>query len=675
MRIAVSAGLKTSNITSALEARIKAGGDDIITLSSLDEMMEYISCGYKLDRIVIVEPAITNNGTIESEEEIRERITTVANVLGEREKGASVIFITAFDDLADIIYEESLSIRANTAIVVKGKPYSVKFFMQMATCEIGQIDKELIYTPSTNNIEEQTGKDDEWEDEEPSEEGNSTVDTWEVSTENTDWEDSTEDTWEDSTENTDWEYTPTAENISENWDDADNNSDLENSNEDWENSDTNKEDAFSEEVAQRDSNEDNTEWDDDSFDTIGEDTSDSSEDYNCNNEDSANTFRVEEEDNSIYDGSSWDNEEDMYSNEESSEYKASEIYTDKVESNIDTESIGEIYKETEQDKQEEISKEIYSKETKKTPRRSLFGSTRKQRSQSIDGIQIDIDGGITTSELAHRLESFASRGNSIIVTGNGGTGSSIVAINMANFIASIGYSTLVVDMDTQHRAQSYITKENYMATSPGSSDIMTAINSGAPAERYARVVKPGIHLLSMWVGGDCMRPEELIKRENLSRFMNSAKSRYNFIIYDIPFNSISYMKDIVYTADNIVNVADCSNWGMTKFMLDYCNVDSEQLQEVLFTKTEVVLNKVRDIDYFMGRRRPKNAEAMLEMLDEKVADLTGIDSGLYFSNMRVVGKIPFDAEFDEQWYTNKWYSDTLKGRGLFAQIVAETVLY
>ena len=111
------------------------------------------------------------------------------------------------------------------------------------------------------------------------------------------------------------------------------------------------------------------------------------------------------------------------------------------------------------------------------------------------------------------MESFASRGNAIAVLGNGGTGASSVVINMANFIASIGYSVLIVDADTLHRSQSYITKEAYNAIEAGSSDLMAAINSGAPVERFAKVVRPGVHLLSMWMGGDCVPIEDIIKQE------------------------------------------------------------------------------------------------------------------------------------------------------------------
>ena len=57
------------------------------------------------------------------------------------------------------------------------------------------------------------------------------------------------------------------------------------------------------------------------------------------------------------------------------------------------------------------------------------------------------------------MESFASRGNGIVVTGCRWDWSKhYIALNMANFIASIGYSVIIVDMDTKHRAQSYMSK-------------------------------------------------------------------------------------------------------------------------------------------------------------------------------------------------------------------------
>ena len=62
-------------------------------------------------------------------------------------------------------------------------------------------------------------------------------------------------------------------------------------------------------------------------------------------------------------------------------------------------------------------------------------------------------------------------------------------------------------------------------------------------------------------------------------------------------------------------------------------------------------------------------------MDDKVVDLTGVDSGMYFMNMHIVGKIDYDEKFDDQWFSNKWYSDDKHGKEVFSQLVAETVLY
>ena len=130
MKIAITAGIKTSNITEAVISNINSGGNDLITLPSLNELIEYIDCGYRLERIIIIEQAITSNDEIRDINEIRKRVNTISSIIGNKQPSAEVVFITRYDDLADVIYEESLSVRANSLIVVKDRPYSTSFSLE-----------------------------------------------------------------------------------------------------------------------------------------------------------------------------------------------------------------------------------------------------------------------------------------------------------------------------------------------------------------------------------------------------------------------------------------------------------------------------------------------------------------------------------------------------------------
>ena len=57
--------------------------------------------------------------------------------------------------------------------------------------------------------------------------------------------------------------------------------------------------------------------------------------------------------------------------------------------------------------------------------------------------------------------------------------------------------------------------------------------------------------------------------------MNLARSTYNFIVYDIPFNdAVGSASEILYNSDNLVVVMDTSNWGITKAMINISNIEA-----------------------------------------------------------------------------------------------------
>lgn len=725
MRIALSGGQKTINITTAIESKIQSGGDDLVTLPSIDDLIEYIDCGYKIDRVLISEQSITANGEVADVTTIRNTINGICRLLHSKEHDAKVVFFTSYNDLAEIIYDESLEVRANSIIILKDKPYSTSFFIEILTSELDKINREWVYVPHSN-------EDDEWEtDEDEADE----TEEWEDSTEDTTESDDEAEQWDDDFDDdefdTDEEQESNEEDTTEAWDNIggrgldddgewddgefdtddevteedsndtveridiasiedaigkieddvqsdiwDNPDDTEKENTAGELDDTDEETEHEEEhdeldtVWEEDSNEtaeQESNWDDDAIEdettsdnTVWEDTADEEEPVKTDDP-IENVWEEPEEAKEGIAEDAWEDDESNYANDEA--YAISDsIHEEAYDDSQDQHNIDDIYKQAEE-------------EDRTTPKVGVGFTGRASRKRRASDQMVNIDGGISASELAHRMESFASRGNAITVLGNGGTGASSVVINMANFIASMGYSVLIVDADTLHRSQSYITKEAYNAIEAGSSDLMAAINSGAPVERFAKVVRPGVHLLSMWMGGDCVPIEDIIKQEKLTRFINSVKSSFNFTIYDIPFSTgTTFLRDVVYTADNIVNVVDASNWGVSKFMLDCCNIASEEMQETIFNRTEIIFNRFRGIDSIFGRKVKKLSD-ILRVMDDKVVDLTGVDSGMYFMNMHIVGKIDYDEKFDEQWFSNKWYSDDKHGKEVFSQLVAETVLY
>lgn len=725
MKITITAGIKTINISNAIEERLNASGDSLVTLPSLDELEEYIECGYRIDRIVIIEQALTDDGSLSNQTEIRNRVNDISSIIASREKDADVVMLTRYDELADLIYEESLSIRAKSCIIVKDRPYSTSFFVSITTSDINSIDDNLIYKPKA---------DIQWEEIEDTEE---IEDKWDFDCEDdcTDIDNTTEadDEWDncaditaiDKIKHTEDEEHKTSldekqsevcheelgdyDGILDSVEDALDNSIYVNTKNDEEHKVTDNEEWDDNSFLGNDSEWNDSEWNDSEWNDslandLEADTEDKWDDNSLYNETQKDLGNIPDEQWNNNEDEQWNNNEDECSNTEDeqnnseSEWNDSEDGWDDSENKLETDTNNHeewvddaVYSgEESTHKHEEIYNdqddnidEIYKQNEEETRRNKGSISTgfmggrrnKEQRQKSNDGIKIDIDGGITTSELSHRMESFASRGNTIVMTGSGGTGTSILALNMANAISKLGYSVIIVDMDTKHRAQSYMSKEAYNALEPDTSDLISAINSGAPVERFAKIIRPGIHLLSLWMGGDCVKASEVINKDKITRFMNYIKTSYNFAIYDMTFeDATGFLQDIMFTADNIVNVVDSSNWGITKFMLDYCNIQYEDVQEAMFNRTELIFNKFEDIDTIMGRKVKKLTD-ILRILDDKVVDLTGVDSGLYFSNMHIAGAVKYNRMFEDNWYNNKWVSDSKEGKERFIRLVAETVLY
>lgn len=279
-------------------------------------------------------------------------------------------------------------------------------------------------------------------------------------------------------------------------------------------------------------------------------------------------------------------------------------------------------------------------------------------------------------QLKTLFDALASRGNTIVVTGPGGSGTSTVAYNIANTIHNLGYTVCLVDMDTEGRTQSYISKDNFSFVNydPSNMALKSALNASVAITKDVSIVKPGFNLLTMGLGCDAVKLDTIVDKNKLFRFASMIKSSYNFIVYDIPFEyAIGCASDIVYLSDSILFVAENSNWGLTKTMLDVCNIESSDMQDKFFADAQLLLNKHRGFNKLMGKR-VKGVADVLRVMDDMVESLTGIDPGYHFSNLKVAGLIDYDASIEECWYADKQYTDSLVGHEKFTDIIKRLLL-
>lgn len=281
---------------------------------------------------------------------------------------------------------------------------------------------------------------------------------------------------------------------------------------------------------------------------------------------------------------------------------------------------------------------------------------------------------VNVNTIKEQLKPFASRGNSIVVTGCGGCGTSVVAYNLANILNQLGYTVLLVDMDTEGRTQSYISKTNYDSMESDGANLMSAVNSSNGISAQESIVKQGFHLLTMGLGTDTAPVSELLHKEKLSRFVNLAKTSHNFVIYDIPFNSATgFLSEITYMTDNLVLVADASNWGITKMMINVCNISVDDMQDTIFSRAQLVFNRYRNLTKVLGKKVRTGVD-ITKVIDMKVQELIGEDPGFHFEDLHIAGIINDDPDIENGWFENLQYSDTAKGQAIFLELIEHIVL-
>lgn len=353
-------------------------------------------------------------------------------------------------------------------------------------------------------------------------------------------------------------------------------------------------------------------------------------------------------------------------------YKSDEIaetdISDSLYSECGSASIvdDDMYNDNTNEVVEDIIDEEISDEYIEEPKKS-----KNKRKGKVDTY---MDQELDMNNIRQMFNTFASRGNSIVVTGCGGCGTSSIAMNLANTISNLGYTVLLVDMDTVNKAQSYMTEDEYQSVDQSGAAVMSAVNSTSGMQAYLSVVKQGFRLLTMGMSSDTRSAETAFKPEKLLRFLSSAKANHNFVIYDVPFDDlVGPLKQVMMSADNIVITVDASNWGVSKLLIHACNIGDEDVEETLFNRAQLVFNRNCGLKTIFGEK-VKKPQDILSIMDRKLNSLIGMDPGYSFRTMSICDIINFDTSFEDGWFNSKQYSDSPKGRKVFIELLNNIVL-
>lgn len=687
MRVLISAGIKTPNIVNTISSRFSSGGVDFVTTSFIQEIDDIYQRGEYFDKAIILEQAWTEDFEELDETAIRSKLSSFSSQTLERGlNDVSIVFLTQTNEMAFKVSEETFMIQSNSVILVKQPSYSVKFFVDLIKTEIDKFPETLVYKPE---VAEEVAIDsgDEFDeafdtDKKPGYEGVYVPDL----TADEDFGQFNGNRLPDDEYTDDFSFDPPKEHTSR-------------------------------AQSQIDFNKHDQEYNDTQDDDLGfggfEDSFQPSGDigFNAGEIDPGTGFEEQQfggipEEPEYYEEPSYSEAEPVYDEpvQEQGFNQSGEIpdYSDSDDGYIGGFS-EDLYNEAPVEHQEQPvenrsrqqnqynHQEEYNVDQWNTDD-SIYDSDTQEESQgtTVGGMSDEdykVEPEVTAptkkrnsrinlnaKQIRATLDAFANRGNSILVSGCGGCGTSTMALNLAKVINALGYTVLLVDLDTKNKAQSYISKSNFECIEPDSAGLLAAINSSSGINAHIAIVDTGFHLLTMGMGSDSFELSKKVQREKIGRFINLAKTSHNFVVYDIPFDTaINFGKDFTYMADNIVLTVDCSNWGISKLMLNMCNIEDEDMYETLFNRGQLLFNRYRALNKVMGRK-VKTAMDITKVMDYKIRDLLGDDPGYYFQSMHICGLINEDPRFEDGWFSATQYSDTQVGYKMFTEILKNIVL-
>ena len=173
---------------------------------------------------------------------------------------------------------------------------------------------------------------------------------------------------------------------------------------------------------------------------------------------------------------------------------------------------------------------------------------------------------------------------------------------------------------------------------------------------------------------DIIGLDNVIDKTKINRFISLVKGSYNFVVYDIPFyEAVTNASDIVYSADNIVLNIAANNWGVMKAIIQMCNIESSDMQDVLFSRAEILFNRF-SANYRILEKKINKANDILKAMDEEVYRLIGDDPGSYFKDLYICGILDEDIEMENSWFNDKAYSDSKKGSKIFLDLLERIIL-
>lgn len=707
MRVLISGGKKTINIVKSLENRFASGSVELTIEENIDNIESFLSRGDYFDRAIIIEQSWTKDGAQQDEIVLRRSINNFISIIKQKHnRDFSLIFIATTEKMAKIAWEETIDIQESSCVILKAPPYSVGFFASLVTKEMNDIPEYLIF--KLNDLQESEPTNSDYYS--FGERLDPVTDIGENTLNNNmeqDIEFKSIDTNNEENASLDDEIFGNVD-ITDDFDSTTFDNEVENI---FDNGyDTIESDDFFEQI-----DEDGIDF----FEKADIGDNEFTEEMNMSNDNFSESIDIDDTtsyDEVDIDDTSFTNKINIKEGNFYKETNTEDIDScNKIEDNFITDATNE--KETEiqellgfnnlTEHQENIEKHTNTKEPNKglieqvksdRDIQQLFDTTifNKDKERDVKNTKLLVDipsletqkqlyednkqgkksfskqgnkkvgrstivPDVNMPQLKSILDALSVKGTSIVVTGASGSGVSTIAANLANTLVKLGYAVLLVDMDTKNRAQAYMSKDAYEIVHSNGIDnasLRLALNNPhLGVGRYVNIISPAFHVLTMGLAGDIIEDDKLAEKSKLIRFSNIAKSSYQFIIYDIPFDkAVSYCSDIVCSADNIIMTVDSSNWGVMKALLAMSNIDDAAMQKAMFTRAQICFTKYIPKDKIIGYKA-KSLLDILTNMDKLIEDLLGDCAEYRFEDMQICGVAMYDDLYDKCWFSQNYYSD------------------
>ena len=167
---------------------------------------------------------------------------------------------------------------------------------------------------------------------------------------------------------------------------------------------------------------------------------------------------------------------------------------------------------------------------------------------------------------------------------------------------------------------------------------------------------------------------EVVQPAKLNRFIHNAKTNYNFIIFDAPFNELTTsLADVLFATDDLLMCVDTTNHGLMELLLNMGNIESDDVSNIMFSISKLLFNNVGKVDGVFGYK-VNTVRKILKALDMQMEEIIGGEAEYLFSDLKVGGIMRYSELYEKYWFSKYQISDFADGEKIFIDILRRILI-